>query len=80
VSFGQAEAIHAAEGLDLDAVRPCTAILRARKRLYLSRVVNRSRFGKPYKTVPSRFWNEMQGLTEVPTARDVEPLLPSVAR
>jgi DNA helicase-2/ATP-dependent DNA helicase PcrA len=56
------------------------AITRARKRLYLSRVVNRSRFGKPYKTVPSRFWNEMQGLTEVPTARDVEPLLPSMGR
>jgi DNA helicase-2/ATP-dependent DNA helicase PcrA len=56
------------------------AITRARKRLYLSRVVNRSRFGKPYKAAPSRFWNEMQGLTEVPTAREVEPLLPTAGR
>jgi DNA helicase-2/ATP-dependent DNA helicase PcrA len=56
------------------------AITRARKRLYLSRVMTRSRFGKPYKPAPSRFWNEMLGLTEVPTARDVEPLLPTAAR
>ncbi|MBC7545002.1 MAG: ATP-dependent helicase [Candidatus Sericytochromatia bacterium] len=57
------------------------AITRARRRLYLSRSLSRSRFGKPYKPVPSRFWNEMQGLGDVPVAQpDAEPLLPSLQR
>lgn len=52
------------------------AITRARKRLYVSRVTTRMRFGKPYKPQASRFWYEMRGEVEVAVARpDMEPLL-----
>ncbi|MFN8674322.1 MAG: ATP-dependent helicase [Candidatus Sericytochromatia bacterium] len=49
-------------GDDTEERRLCyVAMTRAKKHLLISRAIHRNRFGKRYKTVVSRFWQEIEG-------------------